>query len=77
MTTYDRSYLDDAGYEHRYQQHSHGEGEEIECAYCGAMVPGCESCPNAPPADDGAAWAELEGQHGGGCEWIRTRAHRL
>jgi hypothetical protein len=76
-TTYDRTYLDAEGYEHRYAAHEHDAGEEVECAYCGITVPGCPDCPNAPPADDDDAWAELAEHHADGCEWIATRAHRI
>ena len=75
-TTYDRAYVDAAGYEHRYPQHAHDEGEEVECLYCGATIPGCTDCPNAPPEDDDTAWAELAAQHREDCEWVLTRAHR-
>lgn len=70
-------YTDDADYEHRYDVHAHGENETVECAYCGFQVRGCESCPNAPPADDDAAWEELAKEHSDGCEWVQTRAHQL
>jgi hypothetical protein len=76
MKTYQETYVDDCGFEHRYDVHSHEEAETIECCYCGAIVPGCESCPNAPPADHDGAWEALAELHNAGCEWIRTRAHR-
>ncbi len=75
-TTYDRTYVDLNGFEHRYPQHSHYEGETVECLYCGAEVLGCQECPGAPPADDSEAWAELATEHAPGCEWVITRAHR-
>jgi hypothetical protein len=71
----DRVYTDASGYEHRYQQHDHAGDETVECAYCGAQVSGCDSCP-VPPAGDDEAWGELAGRHAAGCEWIETRAHR-
>lgn len=47
---------------------------EVECAYCGAT----HTPPATVPAlDDDAAWEALAEEHGEGCEWIATRAHRL
>jgi hypothetical protein len=77
VMAYDRSYVDENGYEVRYQQHAHDGDEEVECAYCRMMVPGCEDCPNAPPSGDHEAWAELAALHDPECEWITTRAGRL
>jgi hypothetical protein len=42
MKTYQKSYVDDAGFERRYDCHAHDEDETVECGYCGAIVPGCE-----------------------------------
>ena len=76
-TTYDRTYVDASGYEHRYPMHRHEENETSCCICCNAEVPGCEDCPNAPPVDDDDAWDELAADHAVDCEWILTRAHRL
>ena len=77
MTTYDQTYVDTEGYEHRYARHTHTTDETIRCIYCHADVLGCEECPTAPPDDDDSAWAEIAAQHAEGCEWVRTRSHRL
>lgn len=76
MATYERTYVNVDGYEHRYPQHAHEEGETVQCVYCMATVPGCPDCPNAPPVDDDDTWGELAKDHADGCEWIATRAHR-
>lgn len=76
-TTYEESYIDAHGYECRYWRHDHAEGETVVCDECGADVPGCDDCPQAPPADHDAAWAELAEQHNAGCKWVASRAHRL
>ena len=47
-----------------------------ECAYCGRTVSGTGEEPT-PAVSDDDAWAALAAEHAVGCEWIRTRAHRL
>lgn len=50
------------------------DSAEAECAYCGAThTPSAE----VPALHDDAAWTALAAEHGTGCEWIATRAHRL
>jgi hypothetical protein len=76
MVTFDQTYVDEQGYEHRYAQHDHADdGSTVTCAYCGAEVPGCDDCPT-PPEGDESAWAEIATGHAEDCEWVRTRAHR-
>lgn len=73
-TTYDRTYVDASGYEHRYPMHDHADDETVECLSCGRNVPGCPDCPNAPPAEDDSVWEELAPHHADSCQWIATMA---
>ena len=59
---------------------------EVErCAYCGELVSTDDSYINqagyvqhgVPNIDDDEAWSALATEHGAGCEWVTTRAHRL
>lgn len=54
---------------------SGGTHRQCECEYCGADI---VTNPDAavPSLHDDEAWAELAEEHGSGCEWIATRAHR-
>ena len=54
-----------------------GEMEYERCAYCGADLPAEAEDVKPPAVDDDEAWAELAKEHGTGCEWVETRAHRL
>ena len=47
-----------------------------QCAYCFAEV---ENNPDVslPAVDDDEGWAREAEQHNEGCNWIKTRAHRL
>lgn len=46
------------------------DGPEVECAYCGVMVPAQD--PAHMDADD---WTAESGRHRESCEWVATRAH--
>lgn len=42
----------------------------MRCLYCGMLV----DVHDIPDIDDEEGWTSLEGEHGYGCGWIRTRA---
>lgn len=51
------------------------EEDETElCAYCGAEL--LVWVGKVPDEDDEEQWEALAAQHGPGCEWVETRAHR-
>lgn len=50
--------------------------EYVECAYCGADIYG-DDVSLVPDVDDNIEWDRLEESHAEGCEWIKTRAHRI
>jgi hypothetical protein len=59
----------------RRLEEARAEAEGVtECAYCGVMV---DDGNVVPPVDDGESWDRLAAEHGDGCEWVETRAHRL
>lgn len=47
---------------------------EAECIYCGATH---AALAEVPALGDDATWTRLAKEHGDGCEWIATRAHRV
>lgn len=53
-------------------EQTHDDDHETECIYCNTVVP----CVPVPDADDDAAWAALEAEHGPGCEWVETRGNQ-
>lgn len=46
-----------------------------ECIYCGATL--CGDLPPVPALGDDRAWTTLAADHASGCDWTRTRAHRI
>lgn len=52
------------------------DAHERVCAYCNEII-GDEGKLPPPPIDDDHAWTCLARSHAPGCEWVRTRAHRL
>jgi hypothetical protein len=47
-----------------------------QCAYCHIDLPAEDRLTVPSPSDD-AEWERLAPQHGPGCEWVATRAHRI
>ena len=44
-----------------------------DCLYCGAPDVSGE----VPDISNGKTWKRLEEYHNVGCEWVKTRAHRI
>jgi hypothetical protein len=52
--------------------------ENVECLYCEGYFEVRGVDPEEVPAvTDDAAWDRLAKAHTDGCEWVRTRAHRI